>query len=78
MATINDEKVLIKGGGNYVPGSLIVKSADDCGIVFKWLETNGATADRKQCFIELDEAEADILKYDDRTAVSKIDLTNPQ
>ena len=78
MATIKAEKDIITGGGNYVPGSLIVKSHDDCGIVLKWLETNGTTADRKECFIELDETEAGISEYDDRTAVSKIDLTNPR
>lgn len=78
MATVKDEKDLIIADPKYVKGSLIVKSADDCGLVLKWLETDTVGADRKERFIELNETEKNIPAYDDRTAVSKIDVNNPQ
>ncbi len=81
MATLKDKKDVIKNGPNYVAGSLIVKAADDCGVVLKWLEkgTPDTTADRKERFVELDETEAKTIPaYDDRTAASTIDVNDPQ
>jgi len=74
MATLQDEMDTIEGGTDYVPNSLIIKSFDNNGLTFKWLESNvSGTADRKQKFIELDESEATtIIKLLDRTAVSSI------
>ena len=79
MATLKDKKDAIIAGENYVAGSLIIKAADNYGVVLKWLEkgTPNTTADRKERFIELDESEANIAKYDDRTAVSTIDVNDP-
>ena len=80
--TVKDKKNEITGGGSYIEGSLIVKAADDFGIVLKWLEENAdpsnGTSDRKERFVELDPTEAKTISaYDDRTAVSTTNINNP-
>jgi len=82
MATFKDEKDIITGGDDYIAGSLIIKAHDDNGIVLKWLEENASpsdgTSNRKERFIELDPTESEAKPaYDDRTAVSTININNP-
>lgn len=80
MAKVKDEITTIKSSEGYVGGSFLIKSADNNGMVVKWLKDKGdGTADRQQKFIELDKSEAKTIpKYGDRTAVSIIMVNNPQ
>lgn len=80
MATFKDEITIIKNSTGYVKGSFYIKSADDDGIVVKYLkDKSDGTSDRQEKFIELKKSEAKtISKYIDRTAVSTIMVNNPQ
>jgi len=80
MATIQDKINTIEDGADYVPNSLIIKSHDNKGCVLKWLESNqSGTGDRKERFVELDETEATtVLRLFNKTAVSDIDVNDPQ
>ena len=79
MAEVKDEIQTIKNSPGYVNGSFVIKSADDHGMVIKWLKDLGdGTADRQQKFIELKKSEAKTIpKYRNRTAVSTIIVNNP-
>lgn len=80
MATLKDEIVIIKNSTGYVKGSFWIKSADNDGIVVKYLKDKGdGTADRQEKFIELKKSEAKTIpKYKNRTAVSTIMVNDPQ
>ena len=76
--TIQDKIDAIEAGTDYVPNSLVVKSFDERGCTFKWLEKNiYDTADRKQNFIELNPDEKD-KSLPLRTAVNEIMISEPQ
>lgn len=83
MATLRDKIQDIKNSTGYIAGSFIIKSADDDGLVAKWLEENAdpgdGTANRKQRFMQLKKSEAKtILQYRKRTVLYTIDVNDPQ
>jgi hypothetical protein len=41
----------IRASEGYIPNSLILKTADSLGGVYKWLNTNNGTALRKEMFV---------------------------
>ena len=73
MVTVQETMDQIEAQSDYVSGSLIVKNADDRGLVLKWLILSGSVAERKELFVELNEDESylDITK---RTALSTIEV----
>jgi len=79
MATLKDEITNIKNSTGYIGGSFFVKSADDNGIVVKWLKDKGdGTADRQQKFLQLKKSEAKtVSRFKDRTVMSTTMVNNP-
>ena len=73
MATVQETMDQIEAQADYVSGSLIVKNADDRGLVLKWLILSGSVAERKELFVELnqDESYLDITK---RTTISTVEV----
>lgn len=82
MATVKDEIQNVKNLTEYVKGSFYIKSADDDGMVIKWLEENASptdgTSNRKERFIEMKKSESKTIpRYRKRTAVYTVDVNNP-
>lgn len=73
MTTVQETMDQIEAQSDYVSGSLIVKNADDRGLVLKWLILSGSVAERKELFVELnqDESYLDITK---RTTISTVEV----
>ncbi len=73
--TVSELLSNIKNQQYYFPGSLILKSSDEQGAVYKWLEKANGTAYRKEIFIELnpDEEESGIT-LENKTVVSYIEI----
>ena len=64
----------IKSLGNYVGGSLYLKSSNNSGCVYKYLIKNvDGSASRKEIFIELNEEENE-LELLDKTAINNIEV----
>jgi len=65
----------IKESAGYIKGSLIYKSGDDNGAVYKYLILSGdtGTAIRKEIFVELNPTESN-LDLENKTVVSSIEV----
>jgi len=65
----------IKGSGDYVNGSLVVKEENITGIIYKWLEKNILLniAHSKEMFIELNPLESN-LKIENKTVINFINI----
>jgi len=72
--TISELLISIKESSNYVNHSLILKSSDNYGCVYKYLiKVIDGSATRKEIFIELntEELELDLIN---KTVVNKIEV----
>lgn len=63
----------IESNPNYIVGSLYLKSWDNTGCVYKWLEKNSIGSFRKQVFITLNPEESDI-ELINKTFIDSIDI----
>ena len=63
----------IKNKENYIINSIILKSNDNYGCVYKWLEEYNGYANRKEIFIQLDETQTN-LQLEDKTVVGYIEI----
>lgn len=63
----------IKDYDDYVPGSLYLKSYDNYGCVYKWLEKGILYGRRRKIFIELDPNEHE-LELVNKTYINSIEV----
>jgi len=73
--TIQEFITQIANDGDYVNHSLVLKSYDDYGCVYKWLQKCNNLAIRKEIFIELDIEEVE-LELLNKTVIASIEV-NP-
>ena len=73
MTTVQEIMTGIENKAEFVQGSLIVQSMDERGAVFKWLENNFGSAERRKMFLQLDPAEKNVV-LEQRTAIITIDV----
>ncbi len=79
MATLKSRYAAIKNETGYIAGSIFVKSADDDGVVVKYLiDAGGGKANRKEKFFGLDRSEGKTIpRYRNRTVISETEVNNP-
>lgn len=63
----------ITSQSTFISGSLLLKSADNLGCTYKWLEGIGTVATRRQVFIAFNPEESE-LPLLDKTVVNSIEV----
>ena len=72
--TINEFLNTIKSNPDYVENSIILKSSDNYGCVYKFLLKANNIGIRKEIFIELDPEESEVELLN-KTYISSIEIT---
>jgi len=70
---VSEYLTTIKNQENYVTNSLFLKSSDNYGCVYKFLEKNIIGAMRREIFIELNSEESEVALLD-KTVVSYVEV----
>jgi hypothetical protein len=71
--TVAEFIITIKQRSDYYPSSLILKSSDNNGCLYKFLVNCGSYASRQEIFIQLDPEESE-LELINKTVISNIDV----